>query len=60
MSPVPNPHGTGSDAHPPGANDKPGGGGQRPSYPTEKKIPGQDERDGEQIENVKSRVPDPR
>lgn len=47
-------------AKPPGANDKPGGGSQRPSYPAEQKIPGQDERSGEQVENVKSRVPEPR
>lgn len=50
---------TGS-AKPPGANDKPGGGSQRPSYPAEQKIPGQDERAGEQVENTKSRVPEPR
>lgn len=51
---------TKATAKPPGANDKPGGGSQRPSYPAEQKIPGQDERAGEQVENKKSRVPDPR
>ncbi|HYD17651.1 MAG TPA: hypothetical protein VEF76_04135 [Patescibacteria group bacterium] len=42
------------------ANEKPGGGGQRPSYPAGQKIPGKDERPGEQVENVTSRTPDPR
>ena len=60
MNPVRNKTDTTGSAKPPGANDKPGGGSQRPSYPAEQKIPGQDERAGEQVENTKSRVPEPR
>jgi len=60
MNPVRNTTDTTGSAKPPGANDKPGGGSQRPSYPAEQKIPGHDEREGENSENVKSRVPEPR
>ena len=60
MNPVRNTTDTTGSAKPPGANDPPGGGSQRASYPAGQKIPGKDEREGEQVENTKSRVPEPR